>query len=288
MKVTIIGLGLIGGSVAINLRDAGFANTIVGVDNNPMHATKALKLGLIDEIGDGLAGIDEADMVVIAIPVDHAKKILPDVLGAINDTAVVIDMGSTKQGICDRVRVNRRRGRYVATHPIAGTENTGPDAAFKELFKEKTGIICEKERSDADALATTEKVYELLGMRLTYMDAKDHDLHVAYVSHLSHVSSFMLGLTVLEIEKDEKKIFDLAGSGFESTVRLAKSSPEMWSPIFAQNSDFISQALETYIRNLQDFKTCIDNRDAGGMLELMKQANDVRDVLQGIKGTIEK
>ena len=287
MKVVIVGLGLIGGSVAINLRKSGRTDELIGIDSDPLNASKALEIGLVDSIGNLEDSIQDSDLIVLAIPVDAAKAMLPNILADIKDSSVVIDMGSTKQGICDRVRVNRKRGRYVASHPIAGTENTGPEAAFENLFKGKVGIICEKERSDEDALTLAEELYAILGMNLVFMEAKDHDLHVAYVSHLSHVSSFMLGLTVLEIEQDEKSIFNLAGSGFESTVRLAKSSPAMWSPIFAQNSDFISQALETYIRNLQDFKICIDNRDTEGMRQLMDQANDVRRVLEGIKLTEE-
>jgi prephenate dehydrogenase len=232
MKVTVIGLGLIGGSIAIDLRKAGLATELVGVDLNSEHARKAVELGLVDKIQTEDKALHQADIVILAIPVNAMCQLLPAVLDAVKSTAVVIDAGSTKSLICRAVANHPKREQLVAAHPIAGTENSGPEAAFSGLFKNKTNIICEKEKSSDHSLEVSMRVFNALGLHTIFMEAEEHDKHVAYVSHLSHVSSFLLGQTVLDIEKDEKNIFALAGSGFASTVRLAKSSPEMWAPIF--------------------------------------------------------
>lgn len=282
MKLTIVGLGLIGGCMAIDLRRQKFATEIVGVDFNEAHARQALNLGLVDSIAPEDEALANADVVIIAIPVNALSALLPSVMDAIKKQAVVIDAGSTKAMICRTVQSHSRRARFVAAHPIAGTENSGPSAAFAGLFRGKTNIICERERSSPDALAVAEKVFAILGMNTIYMEAEEHDRHVAYVSHLSHVSSFLLGQTVLDIEKDEKNIFNLAGSGFASTVRLAKSSPEMWAPIFEQNVEYLSQALLEYIMHLQRFHYHLMKRDTKELLRIMKKANEIRPVLQGI------
>src|SRR5690606_409439 len=237
-KTTVIGLGLIGGCMAIDLRRGALATHLTGVDNNPDHAEVALKLGLVDEILPLEEAVPGADLVIVSIPVGAIQQSLPTILDLIQDTAVVIDAGSTKSLICEAVKNHPKRKQFVAAHPIAGTENSGPTAAFEGLFKNKMNIICEREKSGEEALITAERVFGILGMRTTFMDSREHDKHAAYVSHLSHVSSFLLGQTVLDIEKDEKNIFTLAGSGFASTVRLAKSSPDMWAPIFVQNSGY--------------------------------------------------
>ena len=283
MNVTIIGLGLIGGSIAIELRKAGFASKIVGVDKDPASGETALLIGLVDELASLQKSIEMADLIIVAIPVDAARLEIPIILDAIMEHAVVVDMGSTKHGLAKVVSGHEKRSNLVLSHPIAGTENTGPSAAVEGLFLNKVAIICGKEMSSAIALKLVEGLYETLGMRVVYMDSKEHDLHIAYVSHLSHISSFTLGKTVLEIEKNEKNIFDLAGSGFESTVRLAKSSSSMWAPILEQNSEVISVALGTYIDNLKEFKSLIDSKDKEGLTRLMDQANDVRRVLDGIE-----
>lgn len=281
MNITIIGVGLIGGSLAIKLK--GFQTKLIGVDANPEHAKEALELGLVDAVLPFEEAVKISDLILIAIPVNAARKILPSVLDLISDDAVVADMGSTKAGICKAVRNHKRRKNFVATHPIAGTENSGPKAAFSLLFDEKITIICEKDLSSERAVQTIERLFHILNMKITYMNPEAHDKHIAYVSHLSHISSFTLGLTVLEIEKDEKKIFDMAGSGFASTVRLAKSSPQMWGPIFEQNSDNLSEALNAYISNLQKFKELIDNQKSEETYSLMEQANGIRRILDGIK-----
>jgi prephenate dehydrogenase len=281
MNITIIGVGLIGGSLALNLR--GFQTKIFGVDTNENHAGQALELGLVDEILPLEYAVKISDLIILAIPVDEARKILPDILDGIDDNTVVVDMGSTKVGICSAVEDHPKRKNYVASHPIAGTENSGPGAAFQDLFYNKITIICEKEKSADFAYKLAEKMYNLLKMKIIFMDVEEHDLHIAYVSHLSHVSSFLLGKTVLEIEKDKKSIFNMAGSGFASTVRLAKSSPDMWAPIFEQNSESILKALDAYIKNLIEFKDIIEKKEREKAYEIMRNANNIRRILEGIE-----
>ncbi|MFZ5972813.1 MAG: prephenate dehydrogenase [Bacteroidota bacterium] len=283
MNVTIIGLGLIGGSMAIDLRKAGVATRLTGIDLNPQHARQALELGLVDVVEPENVALPRADLVILAIPVNAMTALLPTVLDVVKKTAVVIDAGSTKSHICKAVAHHPQRHQYVAAHPIAGTENSGPGAAFSGLFQGKTNIVCDRDHSAEDALATALKVFGALGLKTIYMEPEEHDKHVAYVSHLSHVSSFLLGQTVLDIEKDEKNIFNLAGSGFASTVRLAKSSPDMWAPIFEQNVEYLSQALLEYIMHLQRFHYHLMKRDSKEVHRIMSKANQIRRVLDGIE-----
>ena len=279
MKVTIVGVGLIGGSMGIDLRKAGLADQFVGVDLNEEHGRKAVELGLVDRIEPEDKALAEADVVILAIPVNAMSALLPQVLDNVNKNAVVIDTGSTKSMICKSVSNHVNRSQFVAAHPIAGTENSGPTAAFSGLFTAMTNIICEREKSSEAALAVAEKVFSALGMKTIFMDPDEHDKHVAYVSHLSHVSSFLLGQTVLDIEKDEKNIFNLAGSGLASTVRLAKSSPDMWAPIFEQNAEYLGQALAEYIMHLQRFHYQLMKRNTKEIYRILKEANKIRKVL---------
>jgi prephenate dehydrogenase len=288
MKTTIVGLGLIGGSIAIDLRKSGIATELIGIDLNTVHAVKALELGLVDKIETEDKAIATADLIILAIPVSALSQLLPSILDSINKTATVIDTGSTKASICRAVSLHPHRSQFVAAHPIAGTENSGPEAAFSGLFRSKTNIICEKEKSSDHALSVAEKVFGALGMNTINMEPEEHDKHVAYVSHLSHVSSFLLGQTVLDIERDEKNIFALAGSGFSSTVRLAKSSPDMWAPIFEQNAEYLSQALLEYIMHLQKFQYHLMKRDVKELHKAMTEANQIRRVLNGIDASSTK
>lgn len=283
MKTTVIGLGLIGGSMALDLRKAGIATEIIGVELNATNASKALELGLVDKIEDEGRAISMAELIILAIPVNALSHLLPSVLDNVKKGTVIVDTGSTKRLICRAIANHKNRGQFVASHPIAGTENSGPEAAFEGLFRGKTNIICEKERSSNEALAVAEQIFSVLGMNTIFMEPEEHDKHVAYVSHLSHVSSFLLGQTVLDIERDEKNIFALAGSGFASTVRLAKSSPDMWAPIFEQNSEFLSQALLEYIMHLQKFQYYLMKRDGKELQRIMKDANRIREILNGIE-----
>jgi prephenate dehydrogenase len=283
MKATVIGLGLIGGSMALDLRKSGLVTELSGIDSNPEHTRQAVDLGLVDVIDADKHSLSSADLIVLAIPVSSLCKLLPSVLDTIKKDAVVIDSGSTKSLICRAIAGHRNREQFVASHPIAGTENSGPSAAFEGLFKNKTNIICEKSKSSASALEVAGRVFDVLGMNTIFMEPEEHDKHVAYVSHLSHVSSFLLGQTVLDIERDEKNIFALAGSGFASTVRLAKSSPDMWAPIFEQNAEYLSQALLEYIMHLQRFQYHLMKRDGKELHRIMTEANRIREILNGIE-----
>lgn len=282
MKITVVGVGLLGGSLALQAREKGIVKRVIGVDANPENADKALELGIVDEMATLEEAIPLTDLVVLATPVNVISGLLPRVLDALPDGRVVMDLGSTKEIICRAVENHPRRRQYVAAHPIAGTENSGPAAAFSGLLKRKTMILCDQEKSSNAALNLVVALAQSLEMRLSFMNSVEHDRHLAYVSHLSHISSFALGVTVLEKEKDESTIFDMAGSGFSSTVRLAKSSPDMWAPIFTQNTENISQALDAYIKRLQRFKEVIDGQDEARSREIMQQANEIRRVLQGI------
>jgi prephenate dehydrogenase len=283
MKTAVVGLGLIGGSMAIDLRKEGIATRLLGVELNEKNAKRALEINLVDEVLSLDDAVKQADLVITAIPVNAMKTVLIRILDIIGDKAVVIDTGSTKSQICKAIQQHPKRDQFVAAHPIAGTENSGPDAAFSGLFTGKTNIICEQEKSSAKALEVANTIFAALRLRTVFMDPIEHDKHVAYVSHLSHVSAFLLGQTVLDIEQDEKNIFNLAGSGFASTVRLAKSSPDMWAPIFEQNAEYLSQALLEYIMHLQKFQYHLMKRDVKELHRIMTDANHIRKVLEGIE-----
>lgn len=282
MVVGIVGLGLIGGSLSLSLKKRKFASKIIGVDKNKKHCKEAIELGFVDETCALNDLTSKVELVILAVPVDAARKILPNLLDTLGNKKVIIDMGSTKEGICKIADTHPNRKNFVASHPIAGTENAGPLAAFDGLFDEKITIICDGDKSDIAALKLCKKLYSVLNMKMLTMSAEEHDRHIAYVSHLSHITSFVLGQTVLEIEKEEKHIFNMAGSGFASTVRLAKSSPDMWAPIFEQNKEHLSNALDTYIKNLQQFKYSIDQGKKEALHSLMSDVNDIRRVLKGL------
>ncbi|MEP0214286.1 MAG: prephenate dehydrogenase [Cellulophaga sp.] len=281
MNVFIIGIGLIGGSMAKDIKRINADAKIYGVDINDAHVEEALSLGVIDQKAS-YQDLELADVVIVSIPVDVMVVELPKILDAITDDAIVLDAGSTKGLICKQVENHPKRRNFIACHPIAGTEFSGPSAAIENLFKGKTNIICEVEKT---AFKLQEKALELfreMGMRIRYMNVEAHDKHIAYVSHLSHISSFMLGKTVIEKEKNERDIFDMAGSGFESTVRLAKSSPAMWTPIFKQNKTNVLETLEEYIQNLNAFKKMIEEDNYKGIYDEMENANKIKEILNGI------
>lgn len=279
MKITVIGLGLIGGSIAKDLKSQ-LNVKVYGVDSSESHQKLAMDHGLVHEIVSLDEGLKLADIVILAIPVDKIEGILPNILDQIDQKTTVIDVGSTKSDICNAISLHPKRSRFVAAHPLAGTEFSGPTAALKGLFQNKKNIITEPEKSDVDALESALKVFESLGMVTSFMTAEEHDKHLAYVSHLSHVSSFMLGLTVLDIEKDEKQIFDLASTGFESTVRLAKSNPKTWSAIFGRNKKYLLEALDSYIVHLENFRHHIKENDTEETERLMIRSNDIKRILK--------
>jgi len=278
MNVYIIGVGLIGGSMALDIK-ANYDNvTVFGIDNNENYLDAALNLNIIDKKAS-ISDLAEADFVILAVPVDIALVILPSILEVINDETLVFDVGSTKFPICEAISNHSKRRNFMATHPIAGTEFSGPTAAIVGLFHGKTNIICEVEKTTFKLQNKALELFDKLGMRIRYMDAKSHDKHIAYVSHLSHISAFMLGKTVIEKEKDERDIFDMAGSGFESTVRLAKSSPAMWTPIFKQNKKHVVKTLGEYISNLSKFKDLLESDNYDAVYEEMQSVNKIKEIL---------
>lgn len=283
MKAGIIGLGLIGGSMAVDLRRRGFAEEILGVEAEPVNAAAALKIGLVDEVVDMEECIRRSDVVIVAVPAGQAVNLLPEVLDSFGEgsgSKVVVDVCSAKGQLAACVASHPLRRRYVSTHPMAGTEYSGPWAAMAGLFDGHACIICDPEESDADAVKMAEAIYDVLNMRVIYMNSSAHDVHAAYVSHISHVTSFALALTVLEKEKDEKHIFDLASGGFSSTVRLAKSSPDMWTPILSQNRDNVLHVMDTYIEKMQAFRKAIESRDEDAVRGLIEDANRIRRIIR--------
>lgn len=280
MKVAIFGIGLIGGSAAKDLRAAGFCTEILGVGRSQKNCELALELGLVDKIVSKEEAIAQADLIILTVPVNVLIDELKFVLDNVQPHQVITDMGSTKGIIIDAIKDHPNRKQYVASHPMAGTENSGPSAAIFNLFKGKVCIICDKENSNPEAVQLIEKMYTVLGMRLKYMDAHQHDMHAAYISHISHISSFVLAATVLEKEKDEEAILEMAGGGFESTVRLAKSSPEMWAPIFQQNKNYLLEVMDTYIEKMYHFRNLINKNKNEELKEFMNSANEIRKILK--------
>ncbi len=279
MNVTIVGLGLIGGSIAKDLRNSGFATHLIGVDSNKDHEDQALKLQLVDEVLPFEPAIKKADLVIIAIPVDKIKSILPSVLDLISAATTVTDMGSTKQEIVDVVAKHPKRKNYVPAHPMSGTENSGPTAALERLFEGKIAIVCDHDDTGPQHLALVEKMLQSLGMKIAYMSADEQDHSTAFISHLPHAAAYALANAV-QAKEDRSIIFDLASGGFRSTVRLAKSTPSMWGPIFQQNKEYILESLEVYIKHLQEFKDSIEH-DEEKMYSLMNNATKIRSVLGG-------
>lgn len=280
MRVTIIGLGLIGCSLALAMRKKFKRIHLVGIDANKKNSRIALKKGYIDELAKAAEAIPISDIVILAVPVSSIEKILPKILDIIHSKAVVLDMGSTKKGICDTVRRHPKRKNFIACHPMAGTENSGPEAAIEDLFTHKVMVVCEPKLSSPLILERALKLFSKLQMRVVFMEPSKHDVQAAYISHLSHVVSYALAITVLQKEKSTRTIFNLAGSGFQTTVRLAKSHPEMWTPIITENAQNIHEVLNEYMKNLAVFKRAIQRHDQKKISTLIKRANRIRKVLQ--------
>jgi len=278
MKLAVIGVGLIGGSWAKALKKSGVVSSVAGIDRSEAHLNQAIELGIID-IKATYADLATVDMVFLSIPVDQMVIELPKVLDAVGEQTLVVDAGSTKLQLCEAVASHPKRRNFLAAHPIAGTEYSGPSAAIDNLYEGKLAIVCEVEKTAINLQERAMIAFAALQMRVRYMGAKEHDIHVAYVSHLSHISAFMLGKTVMGKEKDDRNIFDLAGSGFASTVRLAKSSPQMWAPIFIQNKEPLLETLDAYIENLKAFRTLIAAEDLASLLQEMKRINSIEKIL---------
>ncbi len=281
MNVFVIGVGLIGGSFAIDIKAAFSEAIIFGIDKSEENLDNALELGIIDQKSN-FSEIKDADIVIIAIPVDATVTSILEILDKVSDDCLVFDVGSTKKKLCEVVANHNKRRNYLATHPIAGTEFSGPQAAIANLYRGKTNIVCEVEKTAFKLQEKGMEIFSRLGMRIRYMDPVSHDKHIAYVSHLSHISSFMLGKTVIEKEKNERDIFDMAGSGFASTVRLAKSSPAMWAPIFKHNKENVIETLQEYIANLNQFKELMENDDFETIYKEMEDTNHIKAILKGI------
>jgi prephenate dehydrogenase len=280
MKTTIIGLGLIGGSLAKDLRKSRFATEITGVENNDDHARQAVELGLVDKIDSLEAAVKDADLVIIAIPVDKEIEILPVILDNIGSGTTVTDMSSTKREIIESVKNHKRRRNFVPTHPMSGTENSGPTAALEDLFRDKITIICDHAETGPQHLALVEKMFQTLGMDIAYMSGDEQDHSTAYISHLPHAAAFALANAVQDKE-DRRIIFDLASGGFRSTVRLAKSSSTMWHPIFLQNRKYVVESLDVYIKHLHEFRDCLFNHEDDRLRDLILNANKIRSILEG-------
>ena len=280
MNLAVIGVGLIGGSMALKLKQKHFVTKVFGVDFNEKHLTEAKELNIIDEISTLENAVKNSDLIIIAIPVDATKKLLPHLLDLISDKQTILDVGSTKSGIVKSIENHPKRSRFVATHPMWGTENSGPEAATADAFSGRAAVICDEENSDKDALYLVKKLYENLDMSLLYMNSDDHDIHTAYISHISHITSYALANTVLEKEREEDTIFQLASSGFSSTVRLAKSHPEMWVPIFKQNKENVLDVLNEHITQLRKFKSALEKDNYEYLEELITNANKIRGILK--------
>lgn len=279
MKVLIVGVGLIGGSFALALRDRGLAGEILGTDASSAHADEALRRGLIDRIVTLEEGVTEAGLIVLATPVDTLPLLAVKILNRVNDTQVVMDTGSIKAELCETISLHANRNRFVATHPMWGTEYSGPDAAQHGAFAGRNVVLCERERSAPDALQLVEGIYRALDAPIVEMEPEEHDLHAAYVSHISHITSFALALTVLEKEREQRHIFDLAGGGFESTVRLAKSAASTWVPILLRNKYNVLDVLREHIHQLEVMRRMIERDDVQGLREAMERANTIRRIL---------
>jgi len=278
-KIAVVGVGLIGGSLALQLNEKGLASRIIGVDNNTDHAKMALELELVDEVMPMEEAVRSADVIILAIPVDVIVVLLPGLLDLI-DNQIIIDLGSTKSALVNNVKDHPKRGRYVAAHPMWGTEYSGPSAAVKGAFENKAVILCNTPDSDEDAVMWTKKMFGKIGMHLLEMNADDHDLHAAYVSHISHITSFALANTVLGKEKEDQAIFEMASAGFESTVRLAKSSPAMWVPVLMQNRENVLDVLNEHISQLRKYKSCLEKENWEYLRELMEDANRIKHILK--------
>lgn len=279
-NLTIVGVGLISGSFALGLKEKGLVKHVIGVSRTEASSKKALELGLIDEALPLIEAVRKADLIYVAIPVDATIPVMQTIMDNINERQVVADAGSTKYVLCEALKGHPMRGRFVATHPMWGTEYSGPEAAVRNAFAGRACVICEKEKSDKDAVDAIEKLYRELGMHIIYMNPDAHDVHTAYISHISHITSFALANTVLEKEREEDAIFELASTGFESTVRLAKSNPAMWAPIFMQNRENILDVLNEHISQLRKFKACLEKENSEYLVELIQNANKIQKIIK--------
>jgi prephenate dehydrogenase len=280
MVVTIVGVGLIGGSMALALKEKGIAKKVIGVGRSASSLNKAIELGIIDEALPLEEAVRQSDFIYVSIPVDATIPVMLQIMDLLTDKQIVVDAGSTKFALCDALKDHPMRKQFVATHPMWGTEYSGPEAAVRGAFAGRACVICEKEKSSAGALEIVENIYRAVNMHIIYMEASSHDVHAAYISHISHITSFALANTVLEKEKEEDAIFEMAGGGFESTVRLAKSNSAMWAPIFMQNKENVLDVLNEHISQLRKFKASLEKENIDYLIELMENANKIKRIIK--------
>lgn len=273
--------------MAIDLKRKGYASQILGVEKDPVNASAAERIGLVDSVVDIAECVRQSDVIIVSVPVGAALKVVPQVLDIMAELypeggcdKVLMDVCSTKESLAQAVKYHPMRKCYVASHPMSGTEYSGPWAALPGLFDGRASIICDFSESSPVAVRKVEEIYDVLNMRVVHMNSSSHDVHTAYVSHFSHVISFALALTVLEKEKDEKHIFDLASGGFSSTVRLAKSSADMWTPILLQNRENVLRVMDTYTCKLEAFRKAIDEADEDVLRGLIQDANRIKRIIR--------
>jgi len=275
-NIGFIGLGLMGGSLSIALKETKKSFHFIGLDHNQTHCEEALSLGLVDEIVNDLASISHCDIIFLSIPVDGIIHIAQQ-LNTLKPTCTVIDLGSTKEKISLSIP-KEIRTHFVTAHPMTGTEKFGPTAAISNLYKNKVVVLCDMEKSGLYQQDVAKTLFESIGMKLVYMDAKEHDRHAAYISHMPHALSYALANSVMKQEAKES-ILALAGGGFKDMSRIAKSSPNMWEDIFKQNKDNLLEAIYTFESELKKCRKMIENEEWETLNNWMQDANALHDVL---------
>ena len=280
MKVGIIGLGLMGGSFALALKkvykEKGQKLEIIGLDNNDQHCLEALELKIADKITDDINDLLNLDLIVLTIPVNAIIEIMPQLKGASEDTTI-IDFGSTKEKIVKAIPKEIREN-FVAAHPMAGTEKFGPSAADKKLFRGKVVVLCDTQENSPKHLKKAKNIFKELGMKIFYMDAVSHDRHAAYISHMPHAVSYSLANAVMK-QENPKEILALAGGGFESMSRIAKSSPNMWIDVFKQNKENLLEAVDCMSNELDNFKKMVQENRWDDLKDWILSANRLHEIL---------
>ena len=275
MKIGIIGLGLMGGSLGLSLKNLDFINEIVGYDHNEKHKSDALSLGLVDAIVS-FEEIKKCDVIFLAIPVNGVIASLQE-LKDVNAQTTIIDLGSTKEKIIASVPGEIRKN-FVAAHPMTGTENFGPNAAIKGLYDNQVVVLCDLEESGANQRQIARKIFKALNMKKYFMGSHEHDRHAAFISHMPHAISYSIANTVLK-QENRHNILALAAGGFRSMSRLAKSSPYMWEDVFRQNKENLLEAIELFETELQNLKENIINDEWQNVHQEMANANKLHDIL---------
>ncbi|WP_394909189.1 prephenate dehydrogenase [uncultured Helicobacter sp.] len=276
LNAGIIGLGLIGGSMGLALRELGGFGCIAGFDNNPLHSQQALSLGLVDECISLEELISDGDVLFLATPVESIIALLPK-LTSIKPSATIIDLGGTKELIIKHIPDSIRKN-FIAAHPMAGTEFYGPKAALPHLFKDSIVILTNLEESGEAQIQMAREIFLGIGMKIIKMDAHEHDRHIALISHMPHIISYALANAVLS-QEDPQTILALIGGGFRSMSRLSKSSPKMWNDIFKQNTQNVLDSITSFQDELQKAKNMLESKDWEGLEAFMAQANKLQEFM---------